>query len=67
MSLTDLDFRDRNRRILRRTSARITLTEKGREVHEIVEALYQRHVRPVEQVGGINCDGFATQQVAAPL
>ena len=36
------------------------MTDKGREVREIVEALYQKHVRTVEQVGGISADEFAT-------
>ena len=43
-----------------RRSVRIKLTEKGREVRDIVEALYQKHVRTVEQVGGINADEFTT-------
>jgi DNA-binding MarR family transcriptional regulator len=37
-----------------RRSVRISLTDKGKEVREIVEHLYQKHVRTVEQVGGIN-------------
>ena len=32
----------------------------GREVRDIVDTLYQKHVRTVEQVGGINADEFAT-------
>jgi hypothetical protein len=39
-----------------RRSVRIKLTDKGREVREIGEALYYKHVRTVEQVGGINAD-----------
>ena len=39
---------------------RIKLTEKGREVRNIVDALYHKHVRTVEQVGGINADEFIT-------
>ena len=34
------------------------LTDKGREVRDTVEALYQKHARTVEQVGGINADEF---------
>ena len=37
---------------------RIKLTDKGREVGDAVDALYQKHVRTVEQVGGINTDEF---------
>jgi DNA-binding MarR family transcriptional regulator len=39
---------------LDRRSVRISLTEKGREVHEIVKTLYEKHGRTLEQVGGIN-------------
>ena len=36
------------------------MTDSGREVRDIVESLYQKHVRTVEQVGGISADEFAT-------
>jgi hypothetical protein len=39
---------------------RIRLTDKGAEVREIVEQLYQKHVRSVEQVGGISGGDFAS-------
>ena len=39
---------------------RIKLTEKGREVRAIVDALYHKHVRTVEQLGGINAEEFST-------
>jgi len=39
---------------LDRRSVRISLTEKGQEVHEIVRQLYDKHIRTLEQVGGIN-------------
>ena len=39
---------------------RIKLTDKGRDVRAIVEALYQKHVRTVEQLGGISSDEFVT-------
>ncbi len=45
---------------------RIKLTDKGCEVRDAVDALYQKHVRTVEQVGGINADEFSAQQGAAP-
>jgi hypothetical protein len=32
----------------------------GREVGDIVDALVQKHVHTVEQVGGINSDEFTT-------
>ncbi len=35
---------------------RISLTDKGKEVHEIVEELYQKHIRTLEKVGGIGTE-----------
>ncbi len=37
---------------------RISLTEKGQEVAEVVAGLYERHIGSIEQVGGINQDEF---------
>ncbi len=42
-----------------RRSVRVSLTDEGREIAEIVEKLYQRHIGSIEQVGGINADEFA--------
>ena len=65
--LVEMGFLDHQRSRVDRRSVRIKLTEKGREVRDIVETLYQKHVRTVEQVGGITADEFATlEQVAAP-
>src|SRR5213595_4007978 len=58
--LVEMGFLDHQRSRIDRRSVRIKLTEKGHEVRNIVEALYQKHVRTVEQVGGINSDEFAT-------
>ena len=40
-------------------AARISLTDKGREIHEIVSALYDKHIATVEQIGGISSEEFA--------
>ena len=58
--LVEMGFLDHQRSRVDRRSVRIRLTDKGREVRDIVEALYQKHVRTVEQVGGINSDEFST-------
>jgi len=58
--LVEMGFLDHQRSRIDRRSVRIKLTEKGRDVRIIVEALYQKHVRTVEQLGGINSDEFAT-------
>ena len=58
--LVEMSFLDHQRSRVDRRSVRIKLTDKGREVRDIVDTLYQKHVRTVEQVGGINADEFAT-------
>ncbi|HZS64929.1 MAG TPA: MarR family winged helix-turn-helix transcriptional regulator [Xanthobacteraceae bacterium] len=58
--LVEMGFLDHQRSRVDRRSVRIKLTEKGQDVRNIVEALYRKHVRTVEQVGGISCDEFST-------
>ncbi|MBI4273466.1 MAG: winged helix-turn-helix transcriptional regulator [Rhizobiales bacterium] len=58
--LVEMGFLDHQRSRVDRRSVRIKLTEKGREVRNVVDALYQKHVRTVEQVGGISSDEFST-------
>jgi DNA-binding MarR family transcriptional regulator len=58
--LVEMEFLDHQRSRVDRRSVRIKLTAKGQEVRDIVDTLYQKHVRTVEQVGGINADEFAT-------
>ena len=58
--LVEMGFLDHQRSRVDRRSVRIRLTDQGREVRDIVEGLYQKHVRTVEQVGGISADEFAT-------
>jgi len=41
-----------------RRSVRISLTEKGREIHHIVVGLYEKHAMTVEQIGGVMKDDF---------
>jgi len=42
-----------------RRAVRISLTDKGRDIHEIIAALYDKHVATVEQIGGISCEEFS--------
>jgi DNA-binding MarR family transcriptional regulator len=58
-ALVEAGFLDHQRSRVDRRSVRIKLTQKGQEVRDIVEALYQKHVRTVEQVGGINAEEFS--------
>jgi DNA-binding MarR family transcriptional regulator len=57
--LVEMGFLDHQRSRVDRRSVRIKLTERGREVRDIVAMLYEKHVRTVEQVGGISADEFA--------
>jgi len=41
-----------------RRAVRISLTDKGRDIHDIVSALYDKHVATVEQIGGISTEEF---------
>ena len=41
-----------------RRSVRVSLTEKGTEVARIVNQLYERHIRSIDQVGGIGSEDF---------
>jgi DNA-binding MarR family transcriptional regulator len=47
-----------------RRSVRIRLTDKGTEVHDIVDALYAKHIKTIEQVGGIGAEDFRTMNQA---
>ncbi|HWL04428.1 MAG TPA: winged helix DNA-binding protein [Xanthobacteraceae bacterium] len=58
--LVEMGFLDHQRSRVDRRSVRIKLTDKGHEVRDIIEGLYQKHVRTVEQIGGISSDEFAT-------
>jgi DNA-binding MarR family transcriptional regulator len=56
--LVELGFINHQRSRVDRRSVRISLTEKGQEVAEVVAGLYERHIGSIEQVGGINRDEF---------
>src|SRR5205823_14542839 len=58
--LVEMGFLDHQRSRVDRRSVRIRLTDTGREIRDVVEGLYQKHVRTVEQVGGISADEFTT-------
>jgi DNA-binding MarR family transcriptional regulator len=54
--LVEMGYLHHQRSRVDRRSVRISLTDKGREVRDIVEALYKKHVSTIEQVGGIQAD-----------
>ena len=57
--LVELGFLDYQRSRVDRRSVRIRLTARGQEIRKIIDALYQKHVKTVEQVGGISSEEFA--------
>jgi DNA-binding MarR family transcriptional regulator len=57
--LVEMGFLDHQRSRVDRRSVRIRLTAQGQEIRRIVDALYQKHVKTVEQVGGISNEEFA--------
>ena len=62
--LVEMGYLHHARSRVDRRSVRISLTEKGRAVHEIVSSLYEKHVLTVEQIGGITGDDFSRMNVA---
>ena len=57
--LVEMGYLDHQRSRIDRRSVRIKLTDKGREVRDLVDTLYHKHVATVAQVGGIDGDEFA--------
>ena len=57
--LVEVGFLHHSRSRIDRRSVRISLTERGKEVHRIVAGIYEKHARTIEQIGGIPGDDFA--------
>jgi DNA-binding MarR family transcriptional regulator len=62
--LVEMGFLHHQRSRMDRRSVRISLTERGRDVHQTVDQLYAKHVRSIEHVGGIGGDDFKTLNTA---
>ncbi len=56
--LVELGFLHHARSRIDRRSVRISLTDKGRAVHDVVQALYDKHARTIEPIGGISHGDF---------
>ncbi len=56
--LVEMGFLHHARSRVDRRSVRISLTEEGKEVHDIIAGLYDKHVLTVEQIGGVSSDEF---------
>lgn len=62
--LVEMGYLHHARSRIDRRAVRISLTEKGSSVHEVVADLYEKHVLTVEQIGGITGDDFTRMNVA---
>ncbi len=56
--LVDTGFINHARSRVDRRSVRISLTDKGQGIAEVVSKLYNRHVGSIQKVGGIGHDEF---------
>jgi len=62
--LVEMNYLHHARSRVDRRSVRISLTDKGKEVHDVVAALYEKHVLTVEQIGGIQAEDFVRMNQA---
>ena len=62
--LVEMGYLHHARSRIDRRSVRISLTEKGEEVHRIIVGLYEKHAMTVEQIGGVMSDDFARMNVS---
>jgi len=56
--LVEMGYLHHQRSRIDRRSVRIKLTDKGEEIRDIVEKLYQKHIQTIEQIGGIGPADF---------
>jgi len=56
--LVDAGYIYHERSRVDRRSVRVSLTEKGKDVADIVNRLYDRHISSIEKVGGVSEDDF---------
>ncbi len=58
--LVDAGYIHHERSTTDRRSVRVSLTEKGQDVSKVINGLFQRQLRSLEQVGGIGQDDLET-------
>jgi DNA-binding MarR family transcriptional regulator len=56
--LVEMGYLHHARSRVDRRAVRISLTPKGKQIHEAVSAVYEKHVNTVEQIGGIQAEEF---------
>ncbi|MGD1037254.1 MAG: winged helix DNA-binding protein [Roseiarcus sp.] len=62
--LVEMGYLHHARSRIDRRSVRISLTEKGEEIHQIIGRLYEKHAMTVEQIGGVMVDDFARMNIS---
>ncbi len=58
--LVEMGYLHHARSRLDRRSVRISLTPKGKEIHDVVAQLYDKHAKTIEQIGGVSTEEFRT-------
>src|ERR671913_87191 len=56
--LVEMGYLHHARSRIDRRAVRISLTDKGRQVHDVVKGLYDKHAQTIEPIGGITNDDF---------
>ncbi|MEM8750935.1 MAG: MarR family transcriptional regulator [Pseudomonadota bacterium] len=56
--LVDMGYINHQRSRTDRRSVRVSLSETGKAVADTVDALYERHTRSLEEIGGIDSQSF---------
>jgi DNA-binding MarR family transcriptional regulator len=56
--LVEMGYLHHARSRIDRRSVRISLTDRGRQVHDVIQALYDKHARTIEPIGGISHGDF---------
>ncbi|MDQ0471564.1 transcriptional regulator LdtR [Labrys wisconsinensis] len=62
--LVEMGFLHHARSRMDRRSVRISLTDKGAEVHKIIQDLYDKHILSIETVGGVGSEDFRRMNTA---
>jgi DNA-binding MarR family transcriptional regulator len=56
--LVEMGYLHHARSRVDRRAVRISLTDKGRAVHDVVKNVYRKHTNTVEKIGGVSGDDF---------
>src|ERR1700744_3281142 len=56
--LVEMGYIHHQRSRMDRRSVRVSLTEKGQDVANVLASLYERHIRSIDQIGGISPGDF---------